>query len=210
MENIWVKGQLHPCGTAFAWPDRKREGFGKTGYAVGLCPSFVAAPPGEVRIRRVEPDDWGSLREIRLRALETEPWAFGSTLLRERGFSESQWRGRIARNSADSPDATWAAVDSADGFLGIVAAARVDGVFNIFAMWVAPERRRQGIAGRLLDAALCWIERIAPGSSVQLEVNPRAVAAVRLYESRGFRVTGKSTVVDHTPSERVQEMIRPG
>ena len=164
----------------------------------------------DIRVRRVEPDDWQSFREVRLRALETEPWAFGSTLSRESGFSEYQWRERISRNSAGSPTATWAAVNRADRFLGIVASARVDGTFHIFAMWVAPERRGHGIAGRLLDAALSWIEQVAPGSPVQLEVNPRAVAAVRLYESRGFRVTGKSTPLDHSPRERVQEMIRPG
>jgi ribosomal protein S18 acetylase RimI-like enzyme len=170
----------------------------------------VTAGTGEIRVRRVESDDWRSFREIRLRALETEPWAFGSTHLRESGFSESQWRERITRNSADSPAATWAAVDRTDLFLGIVASARVGGTFHIFAMWVAPERRGQGIAGRLLDEALSWVERVAPGSPVQLEVNPRAIPAVRLYESKGFRATGKFTAVEHTPSERVQEMIRPG
>ena len=165
---------------------------------------------GEVRVRRVEPSDWRDYREVRLRALATDPWAFGSTFLRESGFPESRWREIIARNSPESPAATWAAVDAADHFLGIVASARVDGTFHIFAMWVAPERRGQGIAGRLLDAALSWVRDVAPGSFVRLEVNPRAVAAVRLYESRGFRATGSSTILDHTPDERVQEMIRPG
>jgi len=170
----------------------------------------VTFETGEVRVRRVEPSDWRDYREVRLRALATEPWAFGSTFLRESGFPESRWREMIARNSAESPEATWAAVDPSDRFLGIVASARVDGTFHIFAMWVAPERRGQGIAGRLLDAALSWVEDVAPGSPVRLEVNPRAVAAVRLYESRGFTATGRSTTLDHTPNERVQEMIRPG
>lgn len=170
----------------------------------------MTAAATEIRTRQVEPADWTFFRDVRLRALATEPWAFGSTLARERGFSEDQWKERIIRNSATSPSATWAAIDSADRFVGIVTAARVDGTFRIFAMWVAPEKRGQGIAGRLLDEALSWIEGAAPRSSVALEVNPRAAAAVRLYESRGFCPTGKSAPLGHTPRERVQEMIRPG
>jgi ribosomal protein S18 acetylase RimI-like enzyme len=163
-----------------------------------------------VVIRRAGPDDWRAHRELRLRALATEPWAFGSTLRREQGFPEDQWKGRLGRDSPTSPSATWVAVDSADQLIGTVASARLEGAFHLFAMWVAPERRREGIAGRLLDAALAWVEQLAPGSPVQLEVNPRAIAAVRLYTSRGFRPTGRFAPLEHSPSERVEEMVRPG
>jgi ribosomal protein S18 acetylase RimI-like enzyme len=167
------------------------------------------------RIRRVVPTDWQAYRDLRLRALSTEPWAFGSTLHREQGFTEAQWRERLTRgsrsnDSTDAPSATWVAVDLEDRFLGMVASARVSGTFHIFAMWVAPERRGQGLAGRLLDEALAWVEKLAPGGQVHLDVNPRAVAAVKLYESRGFRSTGRTERLEHTPSEQVQEMIRPG
>jgi ribosomal protein S18 acetylase RimI-like enzyme len=182
----------------------------RLGYSVDRSPGLVTIDAAAVRVRRAEAADWASYRDIRLKALESEPWAFGSTLLREREYPESRWRELVSRDSADSPAATWAAVDEADRFVGVVVAARVEGTFHIFAMWVARERRGQGIAGRLLDAALAWVERVAPGSPVVLEVNPRAVAAVRLYLSRGFRATGKFTTLDHTPSERVDEMIRPG
>lgn len=170
----------------------------------------MAAQTRGFRIRRVEPEDWDGFRQIRLRALATEPWAFGSTFARESGFAEEQWKQRIARNSPTSPSATWAAIDSSARFVGIVASARVDGTFHIFAMWVAPELRGVGIAGRLLDTALEWIRDLAPESPVQLEVNPRAVAAIRLYESRGFRSTGKTSTLEHTPSEQILEMVRPG
>ena len=163
-----------------------------------------------VRVRRIGPDDWQAFRDLRLRALAAEPWAFGSTLAREQAFTEAHWKQRIFRDSPDAPAMTWVAERRGSPPLGMVASARMDGTFHIFAMWVAPERRREGIAGRLLDEALRWVEGIAPGSSIRLEVNPRAVAAVRLYESRGFRATGTSRPLDHAPTERVVEMIRPG
>jgi ribosomal protein S18 acetylase RimI-like enzyme len=162
-----------------------------------------------VRIRRVEPAEWKAYRDLRLEALRSDPLAFGSTLEREQGFSEEQWRDRITRDSPVSPSATWAAVDRADGFVGIVVAARVDGAFHVFAMRVAPELRRKGIGGRLLDAALEWVDRVAPGNEIWLEVNPREVAAVGLYGSRGFRPTGRTSALEHSPGERVNEMIRP-
>lgn len=162
-----------------------------------------------VRIRRAESAEWKPYRDLRLEALRSDPLAFGSTFERETGFTEDQWRDRIARDSPASPSATWVAVDGAERFQGMVVAARVEGVFHLFAMWVAPDLRRRGIGRRLLDAAIEWVGGVAPRNAIVLEVNPRAVAAVRLYESRGFRVTGKSSALDHSPGERVHEMVRP-
>ncbi len=160
------------------------------------------------RIRRVEPEDWQSYRALRLRALGSDPLAFGSTLERERDFTEDRWRDRIARGSPSAPSSTWAAVDATQRFVGMVVAARVDDAFHIFAMWVAPEVRREGLGGRLLDAALAWVEIVAPGSDVQLEVNPSQEAAVHLYRSRRFEPTDRSSPLDHSPGERLVEMIR--
>ena len=163
-----------------------------------------------VTIRRIGPTDWAAFRVLRLRALATDPWAFGSTLPREQGFTEKEWRERISRDAPSSLSATWVAADPEERYVGMVASARIEGTFHIFAMWVEPERRGEGIAGRLLDASLAWVSGIAPGSEVQLQVNPRAAAAVRLYSSRGFRATGRSEPLHHTPGEKVEEMIRPG
>jgi ribosomal protein S18 acetylase RimI-like enzyme len=171
-------------------------------------PDHAAAP--SVRIRRAEIEDWASCRDLRLRALASEPWAFGSTLERERSFTELEWKQRIAREGPEAPAATWIAETAPGPAVGMVSAALLDGRFHIFAMWVAPERRREGIAGRLLDAALGWIAETGPGIRIELQVNLRAVAARRLYSSRGFRSTGRSEPLPHTPTERIEEMVRPG
>lgn len=105
--------------------------------------------------------------------------------------------------------ATWAALDGTDPFAGIVVAARIDGTFHLFAMWVAPELRRRGIGSRLLDVAIAWINEVAPGRAFQLEVNPHEAAAVHLYESKRSRSTGKSSPLGLTPGEEIHEMVRP-
>ena len=52
-----------------------------------------------VVVREVIPDDWQTLRDVRLAALREAPSAFGSSYAREAPFTEEQWRGRISDRS---------------------------------------------------------------------------------------------------------------
>ncbi|MGI0070749.1 MAG: GNAT family N-acetyltransferase [Thermoplasmata archaeon] len=166
----------------------------------------------EVVVREVSPVEWSAYREVRLRALETDPLAFGSTRAREQAFSSERWKERISRGQNTSAGRTWVAVDLDGRFVGTAAfAADLEGTLRLFAMWVEPGSRGQGVGGRILDAALTWLHRVHPGLPVLLDVNPRQVAAVRLYESRGFQRTGATSSLDHTPGEVVVEMaVTPG
>jgi ribosomal protein S18 acetylase RimI-like enzyme len=166
------------------------------------------APRSEFAIVRLGPEDWVAYRELRLRALREDPAAFGSTFAEERAFPPERWRERLAGRGPFSPAVTWAARAPDGNLLGLLVAAKLTGRFQLFAMWVAPEARRRSVAGRLLDTALAWVEEQAPGSPVYLEVNPLQSAAVRLYLSRGFQATGTRRPLEHTPEQRVEELVR--
>ena len=165
--------------------------------------------PSAIVIRPVQGEEWQQYRDLRLNALESDPLAFGSTLRREQGFAPEVWKDRISQGRQTLVSCTWVAVNAAGRFVGTTAAVDMEGRVHIFAMWVDPEYRDVGIGGRLLDAALTWIRETHPARAVVLDVNPRQIAAVRLYESRGFRSTGSSSPLPHTPGERTIEMTLP-
>lgn len=146
------------------------------------------APP--VTLRRIRTEDWRELRELRLRALTSDPLAFSSTADDERSFSEARWQERATQGAASSDTCTWVAVSATGRLVGMLVGADVDGKPNLFGMWVDPTLRGQGIGGALLDLAIVWARAVHPRADVRLEVNPSQVAAVRLYTSRGFEFTG--------------------
>lgn len=166
----------------------------------------AATPPRDRRIRRVVPAEWATYREIRLEALRADPLAFGSTYAREAEFVPEEWRRRLRSRAGNSRSRTWAAVAGKDQFVGIVAAAEVDGTFHLFAMWVAPEFRGRALGAGLLDAALDWVRERTHDRRVLLDVNPSMAAAMNLYRSRGFRPTGRRSGLGHSGDPPIHEL----
>ncbi len=84
-----------------------------TSFLVGsLCmaPVIERVPPLPSRemssIRRIRPDDWLALRQLRLRALKCDPHAFGSTHEAEAAAPSDNsllCRGRVLVGSSRSP-----------------------------------------------------------------------------------------------------------
>ncbi len=163
-------------------------------------------PPSRIAVRPIHENEWAEYRELRLRALSSDPLAFGSTLQREQAFTPEMWKERISRGRSSLASLSWVAMSPSGRFIGMTVAADVEGTLHLFGMWVDQEVRGSGVGGRLLDVALDWVRRAHPGRLLVLEVNPRQEAAVHLYHSRGFRLTGRSSDLGHTPGERVVEM----
>ncbi|MGH3412702.1 MAG: GNAT family N-acetyltransferase [Marmoricola sp.] len=99
----------------------------------------------DLRLRFLHADDWRVWREIRLRALADSPDAFGSTLARERSFTEVDWRRRCGDRSVVAFHGDLAVA------CGAVFADR-PGYAAVVAMWVDPAQRGRGHSRRILDA----------------------------------------------------------
>jgi ribosomal protein S18 acetylase RimI-like enzyme len=157
-------------------------------------------------VRRVAPEEGSVLRRLRLRALATDPTAFGSTLEREQGFPEELWNQRALSGSEAPDQATFLALDGTGRPVGLVTVMLKDGRRDIFAMWVDPSARGHGLGGQLLDACLAWGPADTP---VHLDVNPGQAAAVALYRSRGFDFNGESRELRPASAEKAVGMVRP-
>lgn len=132
--------------------------------------------------RRLGPDDWELYKALRLRSLEHSPDAFGSTLEREQGFTESDWRGRLQGPMFVSY-ADHRPVALGGGFLG------ENAVMQIWAMWTDPQHLRQGHARRILDELVAIAD--AHGFAVHLDVAMSNPVARTAYANYGFVETNK-------------------
>jgi ribosomal protein S18 acetylase RimI-like enzyme len=139
-----------------------------------------------VRIRRMEPEEWATVRRVRLAALADAPEAFASTLDRELGFEEATWRERIAA----SP---WFLAWRDGEAVGLVAVVTQQPgrarEWHLVSMWVSPQVRGSGVADGLV-AAVTAHARAAGVSTVTLWVAAGNDRARGFYERMGFRPTG--------------------
>ena len=152
-------------------------------------------------IRRIKPDEWQEVRDLRLRALKTDPLPFGSTYEETIQRPDLFWQ-MFAKNSASGLE-HGAFVACFSQKLGMVRAERINAeTFGIYSMWVAPEIRKQGAAEALLKATENWIAQ-SGGNFCELFVANQAPAARRLYLRCGYLDNGKT---EESPHQGVTEL----
>jgi [ribosomal protein S18]-alanine N-acetyltransferase len=121
-------------------------------------------------LRRMEAGDLPSVMEIDALCLP-RPW------------SAAIWRGELG-----SPYGLYLVIEDSGEVTGHIGVRHVLGELHITTIAVRPEDRRRGHARAMIGAALAAYPN---ASHVQLEVRPTNVAALDLYESLGFRKTGR-------------------
>ncbi len=140
-------------------------------------------------IEAVTPQKAQVLKDIRLRALQDTPSAFGSTYARESLFTDEKWVERATPQIG--VNITYLAMDNdlacglVGGFLNREDGARV----TLVSMWVAPTHRRKGVGQHLIQAVSDWAK--SHGVSVLfLLVTSNNDVAIKFYERMGFEKTG--------------------
>jgi [ribosomal protein S18]-alanine N-acetyltransferase len=122
------------------------------------------------QLRRMETKDLPSAMEIDALSLP-RPW------------SAAIWRGELS-----SPYGLYLVIEDRGEVFGQIGVRHVLGELHITTIAVRPEHRRRGHARALIGAALA---AFPDASHVHLEVRPTNVEAIALYESLGFRETGR-------------------
>jgi GNAT superfamily N-acetyltransferase len=155
----------------------------------------------DLRVRVAEPDDWATWRDLRLRALQDSPSAFGSTYERERAFDEATWRERMRGRDGVSVLA-WldgTAVGMGGGFQDL------PGFLHVVAMWTDPLRRGLGVGAAVLQTLEAWAA--ARGLRLHLDVNVANPGARALYERCGYVATGETRPLREGSPESVERMV---
>ena len=98
-------------------------------------------------------------------------------------WSAAIWHGELA-----SPHGLYLVIEDRGEVSGHIGVRHVLGELHITTIAVMPEYRRRGHARALIGAALSAYPN---ASNVHLEVRPTNAAALALYESLGFRKTGR-------------------
>ena len=148
-----------------------------------------------INVRRIKPDDWQLLRELRLASLRDAPEAFGQTHENALAIPDEEWR-QMARATTSGDSRLWllAFLDGADAGL-VQARRRAPDDCLIFSMWVAPAARRSGVGRLLIDTAADWA-RAWGADRLVLWVYGANEGAHRFYESIGFSVVPEGQDAD--------------
>jgi len=136
-------------------------------------------------VREVSPDEWESLREVRLAALLEAPYAFDSTYAREAPFTREQWRARIARGVT-----FFACLPGIQEPAGLAGVYVEDGAPDVVSLWVRPSARGNGVGEALITATADWA-RASDHKALFLWVTESNAPARALYERCGFALTGE-------------------
>jgi ribosomal-protein-alanine N-acetyltransferase len=123
----------------------------------------------EVEVRRLAYSDLPGVIAIERRSFPT-PWSLAMFVL-----------------ELSKPSGICLAAQLGDDLLGYVICSRYDQVWHLMNIAVAPERRRSGVASRLLDRLLGEAKGVLP---LTLEVRVSNHQAIAMYERFGFRSAG--------------------
>jgi len=152
----------------------------------------------QVSAHVLEASEWQLYRDLRLRALEDSPDAFGTTLADALSRPVEDWSTRLSNLSrhenlpligeVDRQPAglTWGMIHPPDRSIA-----------HLYQMWVDPKFRGLGLGRRLIDSVLEWAKNEGV-AAVRLGVTCGDTPALRLYAAVGFQPIGAA------------EAIRPG
>lgn len=145
-----------------------------------------------MKIRVLQESDANAYQELRLKGLQTNPEAFGSTYEREANFTLETVRERV-KPSKDK--FVMGAFDDEGLLLGVAAFVRENGMKtahkgNLFGMYVREEMRGKGVSKNLLLALIARASEIDGVEQINLTVVSSNEPAKRLYSSVGFQTYG--------------------
>lgn len=200
---------LYSLVTRALWLQRDRPNFSRIrSISILLCDKI--ARMSSVSIERINPHNISLFKDVRLRALQEAPYAFGSTYAREVQFDDAEWARRVERWNGER-GVGFVAMDGAAacGIAGSLLDDKDPKRAHLVSMWTAPTHRQLGIGRLLVGAVLDWA-RSRGLHALLLMVTSNNGSAIRFYERLGFTKTGRTEPYPNDPAVFEYEMSYPG
>ena len=138
-------------------------------------------------VTRIRADQWRILKNVRLRALEDAPYAFGTTLAEGQKRIDRDWQD-MARDHATLLDRAYFMAYVGDNPCGMAGCYRTaSDTVVLTAMWVAPEFRGKNIGEQIVRAVIEWA-REGGASTLEAWVSENNPARF-FYQRIGFEET---------------------
>lgn len=145
----------------------------------------------EIKIIKLPIGQWQEYKELRLRALKTEPQAFSSSHAKETTYPDEKWQERL--KSANEGITSWMYfARKGNGLVGMIGGYRDENnlrnhTAQIWGVYVDPEYRGKGIAKSLKSILIDSMAQNIDINTIKLEVNTDQGSAKKLYEHFGFK-----------------------
>lgn len=153
----------------------------------------------EIEIIKLPIEQWLEYKELRLRALKTEPQAFSSPYTKEEAYPDEKWQQRL--KFANEGVTSWMYFARKGSVLvGMIGGYRdVNDLNNhtaqIWGVYVDSEQRGKGIAKSLMSALIDNMTENTDINTIKLEVNTDQESAKKLYEHFGFKALDTVSLV---------------
>lgn len=160
-----------------------------------------------IGIEPLTPDAWHLHKTIRMAALADAPYAFTTQLADVAERSDEEWAGITYRRAQDPNGITYFAFVEGEP-CGMAACVLTELGAEMLAVWVAPHRRRQGVAEAMVDYARAWaqargVDRLVVG------VYADNTGAIALYRRVGFIDSGEQRVTQTEPVRPILILSMP-
>jgi ribosomal protein S18 acetylase RimI-like enzyme len=142
-------------------------------------------------IRLLAPADAAVYRQLRLKALSSDPKAFLSSVEFEEKIPLIDFANKLFRNATPPVYGFYGYLNQENALAGYIHLAN-EWIFKrrhiatLNELYILPDFRRQGIAAGLIKHCFSLLKNISGKEQVELHVNSGNFQAVKLYQKLGF------------------------
>jgi len=154
----------------------------------------LSKPEKTVSIINLEPKEWETYKEIRLRSLQEYPESFGGSFEEESQYPDEQWQYYLC-NALEPHGNIFLFGKQNEQIIGM-AGARLEKILKkrhiatIFSVYVIPQAQGNSVARKLLTKIIDELKNRPHIIKANLIVNTKQKSAYNLYSSFGFKIIG--------------------